>query len=185
MSELKIRSLRETFEENYKAVQIPARNRKGFRIEYVYIGKWFCWKEEPSVVQKVKTWTAAVLFASVLLYLIAGLCHVPVNWSRAVSLTGLLSLAPLLFLVIGEIQFLVSKDKMTEQTCREIRTKLLIAPAFHGGLLLLCAAAGMYAAIRSAGGRDQVMVCLCYLISGLLSLSIIFMFRRLHPKELS
>ncbi len=185
MSELKIRSLREAFEENYKAVQIPARNRKGFRIEYVYIGKWFCWKEEPSAVRRIKILTAAALLGSIFLYLIAGLCHVPVNWSRAVSLTGLLSLAPLLFLVIGEIQFLLSKDKMTEQTCKEIRTKLLIAPAFHGGLLLVCGAAGMFNVIRSAGGRDHIIVCLCYLLAGALSLSVIFLIRKLHAKELS
>ena len=46
-------------------------------------------------------------------------------------------------------------------------------------------AAGMYAALRSAGGRDQIIVCLCYLLAGVLSLSVIFLIRKLHAKELS
>ena len=33
MSDTKAKSMRETFEENYKPVKIPARNKKGYKIE--------------------------------------------------------------------------------------------------------------------------------------------------------
>ena len=41
-----MKSLRESFEENYEPVEVPCSNRRGFRIRYEYIGPWYQWGED-------------------------------------------------------------------------------------------------------------------------------------------
>ena len=183
MSDTKARSMRETFEENYKAVKIPARNKKGYKIEYVYIGKWYGWKEDRAVVRRVKAAAAAALILSVLLYLYAALQNDPLNWSVPISIMGLLSLAPLLFLVIGMIQFLAAKEKFTEQDYKDMNVKLHAAPVLHGSLLLLCGITGI-AKVTGGAGTSALPVCIGYLLSGAASLMILFIWRRLHGRTI-
>ena len=193
MSDTKVRSMRETFKENYKPVRIPARNKKGYKIEYVYIGKWYGWKEDRAVVRHVKAAAAAALILSVLLYLYAALLNVPLNWSKLVSMMGLLSLAPLLFLVIGMVQFLVSREKFTEQDYKDMNVKLHVAPVLHGGLLLACGISGIaemagiaetagIAEMAGGAGMNALPACTGYLLSGAASLMILFIYRRLHHR---
>lgn len=38
-----MKSLREQFEDDYTAVSIPADNKAGFRITYIYYAPWHIW----------------------------------------------------------------------------------------------------------------------------------------------
>ncbi|MBQ9064156.1 MAG: hypothetical protein IJ123_01770 [Blautia sp.] len=180
MSEFKIKSMREKFEEDYKAVKVPCGNKKGYKIDYVYIGDWWLWKEPRDQVNRCKRYVMSCCIGSLVLYLAAALQNSPVNYSRFVSMTGLLSLAPYIFVIFGSVQFLVSKEKMTEQDCKDIRTKLMVAPVFHAGLLLICAVLCTLEVVRNQYELPQLLIGLCFLLSGLQSLLIVIQFRKLH-----
>ena len=180
MSDFKIKSMREKFEENYKAVQVPANNKKGFKINYEYIGEWCLWRESAEEVSRTKRFVMTCCIGALVLYLAAAVQNSPVNYTRFVSMTGLLSLAPYIFIVFGAVQFLVSKEKMTEQDCKDIRTKLMVAPVFHAALLLMCAILCTVEVIRNRYDWTQLLIGLCFLLAGLQSLLLFLRFRKLH-----
>ena len=180
MSEQKFKSMREHFEENYEAVQVPASNKRGFKISYQYVGKWYAWRESPGEVAKVKRYITTTLIVSIVLYLAAAIENASVNWSRWVSMLGLLSLAPLIFLIIGTVQFLLSKDKMKEESLKDFLAKLKIAPVFHGGLLAACGIVSLYTVFHNQLESGQSWIGICYLLAGVESLSILWAIGRLH-----
>ena len=50
----KHKSLYERFQEEYLAVKEPCANRNGFRIRYVYYGKWYLWDKPEAELLKTK-----------------------------------------------------------------------------------------------------------------------------------
>lgn len=167
------------FEENYLAVEEPCDNRKGFRIRYTYIGPWYVWNTSCERIRTVK-WTIGILcLLCVVLFLCGSLMDSKLNSSRYVELFGTLSVAALLYEVIGVIQFCTAKDKMTSLDFEDIRSKLLLAPLLHG-LLLACAAAAAVIPLSGLGaGILDIIVILCYFFSGLLSVLIVQCYRSL------
>ncbi|ANU48022.1 hypothetical protein ADH76_12975 [Enterocloster clostridioformis] len=172
-----MKTYRSTFEENYKAVQEPCNNRKGFKMRYVYIGRWYVWNIPPGQLQTAKRLIGTACVFSVLLFLLGGLVDSPLNYDRYVELPGLLSIAALLFEVIGVVQFCTAKERLTCIDFQDIRTKLHAAPFLHGVLLFCTAMAAMF---RMAGcALADAVVPLCYFLSGLLSVTILLYFRSL------
>ena len=179
----RFKSMRESFEENYKAVKVPADNRKGYRMDYQYIGNWMVWQNEEREVRKCRTFVLNACLISLILYVVAALQSVPVNYGRLVSLTGMLSLAPFVFEIFGAVQFFFSKDRMTEQSYTDILGKLRIAPFVHALLLTACAAIGAGQILLTGGERTQLLIPVCYLLSGFQSLLIIRSFSRLKARR--
>jgi len=173
------RTLRTAFEENYKAVSEPANNRQGYKMRYVYIGLWYVWNIPPQRVKTMKRLVGGACGLSVLLFLAGGLMNSPVNYARYVQLPGLLSIAALLFEIIGSVQFCAAKERMDCMDFRDIRGKLLVAPLLHSVLLLCTAAAAVCQMARGGFAPAGLFVVLCYTVSAILSLGIFFSIRTL------
>ena len=181
--EFRFKSMRETFEENYKAVKVPANNKHGYKMDYVYIGDWYLWQHEAKEVQKAKRAILNAGLISLILYVAAAIQDDPVNYSRLVGLTGMLSLAPFVFEAFGIVQFYLSKEKLTVQAYWDIAGKLKVAPVLHALLLFCCAAFGIWEVFRSEADSIQLMIPLCYLLSGMESMMVFGWFQRLKSRK--
>ena len=181
--QFKWKSMKETFEENYKAVKVPAKNKKGFKMEYVYVGAWMVWEGEAGALKKEKIFILNTCFLSLLLYAAAALQNAQVNAERMVAIPGLLSLAAAVFMLFGVFQFYFSKERLTEESFKDIAAKLRIAPVFYALLLFLCAGAALYKVITGGFAGSGLLIAMCYFLAGLGPLSIRNHFRRLHFRK--
>ena len=167
------------FEENYLAIQEPCDNRKGFRMRYTYIGPWYVWNTSGERVRSVKRTVGILCVLSVMLFLCGSLMDSRLNAARYVEAFGTLSVAALLYEVIGVIQFSAAKEKMTSLDFDDIKMKMMLAPLLHGILLICAAAAAVIVLVGSKTGSIDIIVTLCYFFSGLLSLLIFQCYRSL------
>ncbi|MGN0976943.1 MAG: hypothetical protein ACI4PH_02705 [Faecousia sp.] len=178
-----MKSYRSTFEENYKAVPEPCDNKRGCKIHYVYIGPWYVWNTPRERIQTAKRLISLACVFSVLIFFLGSVADSPLNYARYVEFPGSLSLAALIFEVIGVVQFCAAREKMTNMDFDDIRRKLLIAPPLHG-LLLFWA---VIAALIQLAGRDvtlmDAIVPLCFFLSGALSVLIFLYYRSLPYRK--
>ena len=181
---MKLKSMKEAFEENYKAVKIPADNKKGYKMDYVYIGPWVVWQQDPEEIKKEKRFVLNACIISLVLYAAAAVQFCEVNYARFVSMTGLLSLAPFVFEIFGVFQFYFSREKMTEQGFSDLSGKLKIAPAVHAALLFACAVLGIWEILWKGYDEIQLMIPMCYLLSGMQSVMILRRFRKLKYRKI-
>ncbi|MCI8914679.1 hypothetical protein D1646_07495 [Pseudoflavonifractor sp. 60] len=179
-----MRTLRSTFEENYRAVPEPSGNRRGFKMRYIYIGPWYIWNLPRERVQTAKRLMGAACIFSILLFFSGAFLNSPLNHDRYVSLTGMLSIAALVFEVFGAAQFCAAREKMTTMDFHDIQTKLMLAPLAHGVLLLITAAFAVRQLLRWDGFvLTDTVVPMCYALSGILSLLMFFYFRSLPIRK--
>jgi len=174
-----MKTFRSTFEENYKAVPELSRDGRRVKMRYVYIGLWYVWNLPQRQVGKAKRLVGGACILSTLLFFAGGLTNSPLNYARYVQLPGMLSMAALVFEVVGSLQFCGAKERMDCMEFRDIRGKMLIATLLHGALLLWTTVAAVFHMIsRGSALTDVVTVC-CFTCSGLLSLAMFFIFRAL------
>lgn len=174
-----MKTWKDTFEENYSAVEVPCRNRRGFKIKYVYTGLWYRWKADPAALRRIKCLTAAACAAGIALFMAASLQDSSLNYARYVSLTGTLSIAALLFEVIGIGQFLAAKEKVTGIAFHDIDTKLRVAPVIHFALLLCTAALCVCEMVSGGGQAWDFLIPVLYLLAGACSFAVFALYRRL------
>lgn len=179
-----MKTLRSTFEENYRAVPEPCGNKRGFKMRYVYIGLWYVWNLPPERVRTAKRLIGTACLFSALLFFSGAFLNSPLNHDRYVSLTGMLSIAAFIFEVFGTVQFCAAGEKMTSMDFRDIQTKLMLAPPAHGILLLVTAVFAVWQLLCRGGFRlADAVVPVCYALSGLLSLLMFLYFRSLPVRK--
>lgn len=167
-----MKTYRSTFEENFKAVPVISRNRKGVKMRYVYVGLWYVWNQPEQQVKAAKRLIGAACALSALLFLAGGVVYSPLNYARYVQLPGMLSVAALVFEAFGAAQFCAAGERMNCMDFQDIRGKLLLAPLLHGVLLLCAAMAAVWQMVCRGASLADVAVLVCYICSGLLSLAI-------------
>lgn len=179
-----MKTLRSTFEENYRAVPEPCDNKRGFKMRYVYIGLWYIWNLPPERVRTAKRLIGTACLFSALIFFSGAFLNSPLNHDRYVSLTGMLSIAALVFEVFGTVQFCAAREKMTSMDFHDIQTKLMLAPPAHGILLLVTAVFAVWQMLRWDGfGLADAVVPMCYALSGLLSLLMFLYFRSMPVRK--
>ena len=179
-----MKTLRSTFEENYRAVPEPCDNKRGFKMRYVYIGLWYIWNLPPERVRTAKRLIGTACLFSALLFFSGAFLNSPLNHDRYVSLTGMLSIAALVFEVFGTVQFCAAKEKMTNMDFHDIQAKLMLAPLAHGFLLLITALFAIQRLFRwDSFNLADAVAPVCYFLSGLLSLLMFLYFRSLPVRK--
>ena len=166
-----MKTYRDTFEENYKAVPELLDNGR-VKMHYIYIGLWYVWNLPYSQVKARKRLVGSAFALSALLFFTGGVTDSFLNYARYVQLPGMLSIAALVFEAFGAIQFCAAREKMTCMDFRDIRAKLLIAPALHSILLLCAAIAAIIETVHRGFCALDIFVTLCYFCSALLSLAV-------------
>lgn len=176
---MRMRTYRDIFEENYKAVPELRGSGRGVRMRYVYTGLWYVWNLPSGRVRAAKRFVGLACSLCVLLFFAGGIVDSPLIYARYVQLPGLLSIAALVFEAFGAVQFCAAKERMTCIDFRDLRAKLLIAPLLHGILLICASAAAIWQAVRTGFSAKETLVISCYFCSALLSLAVFFRVRSL------
>lgn len=174
-----MKTLRDTFEENYMAVAEPGDNKKGFKICYLYTGPWYVWNEDPDRLKTRKRVLGTACAISILAFLAASMQDSALNYSRYVELPGMLSIAALVFEIFGVAQFCMTKDKVTSMDFHDIDIKLKIAPLLHSFLLFCTAIVCIYRMFIHMVPVSEVLVPLFYILSGVLSFVIFYMYQKI------
>lgn len=141
------KSYRERYFENYEAVKIPANNRKGWRIDYRYVGRWAKWDGERPIGQ-IKAFFAVVELAGIAVYVAAMLSRTPVTVSKAANGFGGLSLIGWLLELAGVARFIAAGEYVKEMDRDEIDRSIRSGAAMR---ILL-------AALSIVGGIIDVLV---------------------------
>ncbi len=165
-----MKSLKESFEESYVAVEVPCDNKRGFKVSYEYVGEWYVWNLSGQELRREK-WLIGLLCAgSALLYLCASLQHSYLNYSIYVMLPALFSVAAFLFEAIGSVQFCAAKEKMTNLDYSGINSKLRLATLIHAGLLFATGIICIVLTLAYYGASPRsFLIAFFYLLSGLCS----------------
>lgn len=178
-----MKSYRSAFEENFRAVKEPCNNKKGYKMNYVYIGSWYVWNTPKERISVAKRLIGAACVFSILIFILGSLADSSLNYYRYVEFPGMLSVAALVVEIFGVVQFCASKEKMTNMDFHDIQMKMLAAPLLHSLLLFCATAAAVWKMLRMDVVLMDVIVPLCYFFSGLLSLMIFLYYRALPYRK--
>ena len=138
----KRKSYRDRYFEDYKAVKVPADNRKGYRVEYQYIGIWTKWENPSGTLKSTKQKIALMEAVSIAVYAAAVLSGTPLSCSRLANGFGTLSLVPWILELSGVIRFIISPEYAKELSMEEISTSIRTGSVMRFALAFLSAAAG-------------------------------------------
>lgn len=174
-----MKSLRERFEDEYAAVSIPADNKNGFAIKYVYYAPWYIWNLPKKQLQAKKQLIVSMSVGSLVLYLAAGLQYIGVNSSPAVTVSALLALCAHVLELVSVFQFLFAGYKTTRMNYLHVDHVLRIAPVFRGCALLVTAVCGIAYMIRNTGDIVTICVILGYAISAGMAIYIFEEYKRI------
>ena len=179
---MKKKTFRERFEENYMAVSVPANNKKGFKVRYVYYKPWHIWDLSQEELKKRKIFLGALVVLSFILYLFAGVPDISMNYDRIVGIPAMLSACAFLFEALGIVQFCVVKHRTTEQNYQDITTKVMFA-SFARAILLGIAGVGcIFNMIRMGFSAGGVFVMFAYCVSAALAVLIHIQYHKIPLK---
>lgn len=151
-----MKSLRERFEQDYMPVAVPANNRDGFKIKYIYYGPWYYWSLPKRKLKKKKMCFIAISFVNLLLYLMAGTRPTMLNSRIEVFLPGIFGLCMNILEISACIQFLASSCRTSRLTFQNVDRVLTLAPLLHG--IAEFAAGLMCGWYMLQGHRDMISI---------------------------
>lgn len=137
-----MKTMRETYFENFRKIQTPAGNRRGFRTTYRYTGKWISWDLEENARRKTMAFFTLAELTSIAVYLSAAMIRTPFNSQRISSGLFILSMIPWIAEIWGVIRLVSTKKPMMESDFDEIRNCITIGGSVRMVLLLCGAATG-------------------------------------------
>ena len=176
-----MKTYRQTFEEDYRAVQEPKPNG-GTRTRYVYIGNWHVWDATQERLRVVKRVMALASGLGTAIFLLGALIRSPLTWNRWVALLTGLALAAVLLAVVGVAQFCAAKPRLSRQYFGDINAKLMLAPLAHAILLAGAAVASVIALAGMRAAWTDALVPVCFLASALAAAGTFRLYRSLPRK---
>ena len=142
-------SYRDRYFSDNQAVRVAARNRKGYRTVYQYVGLWKSWESADGRLKRQKFRIGLTELAGLCLYLTCALVNAPINCSHAAAGLGLLSVVP----------FLLAKGFIQEQSMDEIDQSIRSGCCLRAILVIASGLAGMAGCIQAgtAGVLDALV----------------------------
>lgn len=139
----KRKSLTERWDDNYAGIPVPANNRRGFKIKYVYYAPWYIWNLPEEELKKKKQ---TILLASVcgfVLYLAFAFLHTPLNSKLFVVVPGIVALCLHILELVGEIRFFTAGYRTTRMNYEDVENAMRLWPRLRCYLLAFASAAGV------------------------------------------
>lgn len=133
------KSLRDLFEENYAATEVPAGNRKGYKVQYLYSGPWYIWDLPQNRLKKEKWLEFGLSLSGFVLFLTAGAQEAAVNVSRFGVILAVLALCIHVLELSACIRFVCAGYRTTRMTYQDVDRILGTATGLRG--ILLCGTA--------------------------------------------
>lgn len=120
--------MRERFEESYTAVPVPARNKKGYTMKYVYYAPWYYWDLPRGRLQREKVLLIGCSLLSLAVFLLAGVQDIVANSWKAVYLPCVLALCAHILELFGLVQFCTARYPTTQITYQDVERMMEFAP---------------------------------------------------------
>ena len=117
-------SFREKYFSDYRAETTLHPNGRGYKVEYVYCGDWYCWDLAKPDFLRFKGAMLLLCGAELVVYAICALQYAPANTSPIVAAGGSLAIIAQIFQWIGLVQLCLSRRKVKDRDCHEIWAKL-------------------------------------------------------------
>ena len=180
-----MKTLKETFEEYYMPYEVPCNNKKGFRIEYRYIGPWYVYSIEKKILNRKKCILGISCVFSTICFFGAALQNCELNYAAYPMLFAMFSLAVFLFEWVGVVWFCVTKEKMTKYGFEEMHMILKIAPFLHAIMLFFTAAACIFMIFMESLSFHTLLVPVLYFISGMFSFVVFRIYKTISIDRVS
>lgn len=174
-----MKSLREQFEDDYMAVSMPANNRKGFKIQYIYSAPWYLWDMPESVLKQKKLLLTGVSVGSLFLFLLIGIQRSGLNSYILVELAGTFALCFHVLELFSIFQFLFTKYRTSRLTYSNIDRILSSVPFIRGICLVSAVVASVYYMLQNTFCWLTVFVAAGYLICALMALFIFIEYKKI------
>ena len=177
-----MKSLREQFEDDYAAVKIPAKNKAGFKIRYVYYAPWYIWNLPEPVLKRKKLLLTCISVGNLFLFILAGVQETGLNHHKAVELTVIFALCTHVLELFSIVQFLFANYMTSRMTYSYINKTLKSMPFIRGFCLLATVMASIYYTLQNELHFRTFMIAICYLICALMALYVFWEYRKIPFK---
>ncbi|WP_373262865.1 hypothetical protein [Hungatella hathewayi] len=172
---------------DYVPKQVPAKNNKGYKTEFIYQGGWYVWDCSPETLRSFRLQALAATVLTVVLFLSGALQRTVCNTVSFVAVPSLLSILALMLGTYGLFSRFLRVSRLQEYDFRSMHFKVQAGFAAYAFFILL-AAAGCFFTIASGRWTSisrELFTAFCYLICGILSLAVCLCFKRLsyHREE--
>ncbi|MBE5912644.1 MAG: hypothetical protein E7274_01115 [Pseudobutyrivibrio ruminis] len=172
--DFKMKTLKDYFEEEYEAYEEPADNKRGFKIKYKYVGPLYSFNLTKREVQIIKMKMTLCLLISGVLVLAGSFQNREINYYSVSAALAAISMATLLFEIIGVVGFLLKKEVIRKQDYNQLEFLLKIIPAINASLLI---------AAMILGINKDAFVAILYGASGGFSLGIIHVYKMIRYEK--
>lgn len=160
----KQKTLRGRFETNYMAVTVPADNKRGVRVKYVYYAPWHIWNLPTKEFRKIKI---QILLASVVGFAIfclsvSMLC--PLNRNKIIFALSSLALCCHIMEFAALVTFLFAKNRTTKMTYEQVSRGLDFFPALRAVFMAVTTSASLAIMVLEGLSTIDVGVTAGYLV---------------------
>lgn len=174
-----MKTLQERFEENYAAVEKPAKNKDGFKIEYVYYAPWYLWDLPEKQLRSCKYRLLAVSLVGVAFYFLAGAQQWIGNTRLWLGVPALLGLCAHVVELFGLILFCCAKYRTTKMTYTDVNRMVVHGSIARVGMMVLTVLAALTCLIRSGFCLEGFTALLGYAIGGITAVYVYKTYRQL------
>ena len=173
----------DSFEKNYVAVEKTDPVTGKTKIRYEYYGPWFVCKNGKDALNRAKGGAGIALLVNVAASLWAGVQDSALNQSGLTSVPYGLSLAALIFTLVGTACLLASGEKVKRPDYERMHRLLSIAPLVQAVLLLLALIAGLFLLISGRAAARDTWPMAGYFLSGCGAAFTYFVYRALQYRK--
>lgn len=131
----KMKSLRISFEDNYKAIEVPADNRRGKKTVYIYYAPWYIWDITEPEFKRKKAAIGALSLVSLVFFLYLASIRTPLNNFKAVFTCTAFAFCFHIAELAALVDFLSAKRRTTKIKFENIKRGFEFFTAMRAGLL--------------------------------------------------
>lgn len=160
-----MKTLQERFEEDYAAVEKPAKNKDGFKIEYVYYAPWYLWDLPEAQLRTCKRQLLAASLVGMAFFILAGVQQWAGNTRLWIGVPALLGLCAHVVELFGLIMFRCAKYRTTRMTYTDVKRMVTHGSIARVGMMAVTVLTAFLCLIRSGFCPEGSTALLGYLIS--------------------
>lgn len=180
------KTYKERYFEDYHIEKVPSKNGKRCHTVYIYHGAYCQWSRNGKIISPPMLLHRRLLYVALLV--LSGVCFWvasrqtnAANTSLPVSVSGTLSILPLIFLFLAVARFCFAKSFLRQLDAEEIHKQILHAARMHGILMAITAVLSLAVGLL-AGVGSNLLSAFCYAASAICSVGIFLAQRQLTPQ---
>ncbi len=164
--------MRDRYFKGYVKEMVPTGKEGKYKATYVYHGNYYYWRASHERIKGLKGLFAALLLVDMAVFFAAVSAGGAAAKTGLLMIPALLSLIPLLYEIIGVVQFCRTKDKVREFDFEEMNVKLRYSTLVRGAMLAAGAAAAVVWSFFAQEALSYLLMALELAVSAACALTI-------------